>query len=477
MIYDVAIIGAGVTGAFITRELSRYRVSICLLEKEADVGMGTSKANSAIVHAGFDVSPGTLKARLNVRGNELMGQMAKELDVHFKRIGSLVLCFDESDIPKLYELEKKGLRNGVEGLEVVFGEKLRQMEPNVSENVIAALYAPSAGIICPYELTLNAVENAVENGVDLKLEYKVTEIRYEDGLFHLSTTAGDIESRYLVNAAGVYSDEISRLVGDHSFSVNPRKGEYILYDKKYGALVNRVIFQLPSEKGKGVLVTPTVDGNLLIGPNAEEISDKEDVATTDSGQEQILKKARESVPALNARDIITSFAGLRAGSSRGDFIIESSQANSKLINAAGIESPGLTAAPAIGEMVVEILRTNGLRLVEKSDFNPIKKSTKKFHKMDENELNEMIKKDPNYGKIVCRCEKVTEGEIVDSIHRTVGAGDLDGVKRRTRVGMGRCQGGFCSCRVIEILAREIEIPMEKVTKSGGNSRLLAKKLK
>lgn len=477
MIYDVAIIGAGVTGAFIARELSRYQVSICIIEKETDVAMGTSKANSAIVHAGFDAKPGTLKALLNVRGNGLMDRIAKELNVPFKRIGSLVLCFQESDIYKLYELQEKGIDNGVKGLEILWGDRLRQMEPNISKNVVAALYAPSAGIICPYELTLNAAENAVDNGAELKLECEVKRIRIEKGLFYLTTTTGEIQSRYLVNAAGIYSDAISNMVGDQSFSINPRKGEYILYDKKYGKLVNSIIFQLPLGRGKGVLVTPTVDGNLLIGPNAQEIFDKADFATSSSGMEEILMEAGRSVPAINTRDIITSFAGLRAGTVTGDFVIRASLANNKLLHAAGIESPGLTAAPAIGERIAELLMVNGLSLIAKSNFNPIRAPIKRFREMDENELNETVKKQPGYGRIVCRCEKVTEGEVVDSIHRTIGATNLDAVKRRTRAGMGRCQGGFCSCRVVEILSRELGIPMEQVTKSGGNSRLLAGKIK
>lgn len=475
--YDVIIIGAGVAGAFIARELSRYDVKTSLVEKETDVSMGTSKGNSAIIHAGFDAKPGTFKAKLNVRGSRLMGRIAEELDVPFKQVGSLVLCFSESDLPRLYELEERGRNNGVEGLEIVSGDRLRDMEPNISPATVAALHAPSAGIISPFELTLKAAENAVENGAELKLGCEVTGISFKGGHFHLSTPAGVLESRYLVNAAGLYADEISRMAGDDSFTVSPRKGEYILYDKKLGNLVNKVVFQLPTDKGKGVLVTPTVHGNLLIGPNADEISDKADTSTTEKGLAEIMREAIKTAPSLNRTDIITAFAGLRAGTESGDFIIKASEVNNRLIHAAGIESPGLSAAPAIGELVAELLKENGLAMRKKTDFNPVSKHIKRFREMDAKELNEMIKTDPSFGRIVCRCERVTEGEVAESIRSTIGATDLDGVKRRTRAGMGRCQGGFCSCRVVEILSRELEIPMEEITKAGGKSRVLAAKIK
>lgn len=477
MLYDVVIVGAGVTGAFIARELSKHDLKVCMIEKEADVAMGTSKANSAIVHAGYDASPKTLKARLNVRGNKLLHHIAEELNVSYKQIGSLVLCFQTTDMPKLEELMHRGITNGIEGLEIIWGEKLKEMEPNISPDVLAALYAPSAGIVCPYELTLHAAENAVENGVELKLECEVNSIRFENGLFILSTSKGELKTKYLVNAAGLNSDQISRMAGDESFSIHPRKGEYILLDKKYGKLVNRVIFQLPSDKGKGVLVTPTVDGNLLIGPNAQEVQVREDMSTTTSGLSEILKSARLSVPTLDSRGIITSFAGLRAGTDEGDFILRASSFNHQLIHAAGIESPGLTAAPAIGEEITELLRENGLQMVQKQNFTPVTTRIEATREMSEAAINELIQKNTEYGKIVCRCEKVTEGDVIASIHRTIGAKDLDAVKRRTRAGMGRCQGGFCSPRIVEILSRELKIPVEEITKFGGDSRLLAGKTK
>ncbi len=477
MVYDCIVIGAGVTGAFIARELSRYQLSVCLVEKGTDVAMGTSKANSAIVHAGFDAKPGTLKATLNVLGNELMEQICNELNVPFKRIGSLVLAFHEDDVLKLQALKTQGQENGVKGLEIFTKEQLDKIEPNLSPDVVSALHAPSAGIVCPYELTLHAAENAVENGVELRLDSEVHSIVFSENNFIVTTNTEELKCRYLVNAAGLSSDAIARMAGDHSFSIHPRRGEYMLYDRKMGGMAGKVIFQLPSNKGKGILVTPTVDGNLLIGPNAEEITDKEDMTTTENGLNEVLESARKSVPALSKRDIITSFAGLRAGTTEGDFIVRESIANSKLIHAAGIESPGLTAAPAIGVMVVRILAKNGLELKPKTNFNPVRKSVIRFREMDPNTLNALVKENPSYGRIVCRCESVTEAEVINSIHSTIGARDLDGVKRRTRAGMGRCQGGFCSGRIVEILSRELDIPMEDVTKSGGKSRILAGRTK
>lgn len=475
--YDVIIIGAGVTGAFIARELSRYDLKVCLFDKEADVAMGTSKANSAIVHAGYDADPASLKAILNVRGNRLMKQTAEELHVKFKRTGSLVLCFDNKDIPKLEDLLHRGKKNGVEGLTILWGDKLKEMEPAVSPHAVAALYAPSAGIICPFELTLHAAENAVENGVDLELQCEVCAIRYEDGLFLLDTTKGEFKTKYLVNAAGLYSDKISKMLGDASYTIHPRKGEYVLLDKDYGGLVNKVIFQLPSNKGKGVLVTPTVDGNLLVGPNAQEVQDTEDKSTTDRGLSEVFRSARLSVPSLNPKGIITSFAGLRATPQEGDFVIRASSFNHHFIHAAGIESPGLTASPAIGERVVALLKENGLKLIEKKEFNPVLTYQKAAREMDEDMLNALIRKNPEYGRIVCRCEKVTEGDVMASIHRIIGARDLDAVKRRTRAGIGRCQGGFCSPRIVDILSRELNSPIEKITKFGRNSCLLTGKTK
>lgn len=478
MIYDAVIIGAGVTGAFIARKLSRYNLDVCVVEKEEDVAMGASKANSGIVHAGYDPVPGSLKALMNVRGNRLMEDVCRELEVPFKRTGSLVLAFNDEDMRKLEDIRRRGVANGVPGLEIWSEAKIEEMEPAVAENVVGALYAPTAGIVCPYELTLGAVENAVENGVELKLGCEVKSIAFEDGIFKLQCSSGQIEGRYIINAAGLYADKISSMVGDDSFSIIPRRGEYLLMDKSQGSLVKRVIFQPPSAMGKGILVTPTVDGNLLIGPNAQDIQDKEDTSTTPEGLSQVKQGALKSVPTIDMHEVITSFAGLRAKLvDEDDFIIKPSAENSRFINVAGIDSPGLTSAPAIAEYVVGVMKSQGVMMKEKEDFNPLRKRTRKFTEMDDGELNEAIRINPAYGRIICRCEKVSEGEIIDSIKRTVGARSLDGVKRRVRAGMGRCQGGFCAPRVAEILSRELGIPMEEVTKSGGNSRILTGRIK
>ncbi|MCT4598551.1 MAG: NAD(P)/FAD-dependent oxidoreductase [Vallitalea sp.] len=477
MNYDISIIGAGVTGSLIARELSKYDLKVCIIEKEADVAMGTSKANSAIIHAGYDAKPKSLKAKLNVRGNELMGDIAKQLDVPFKRVGSFVLAFNEEDMKEVNKLYEYGIKNNVPDMKVINKEEVKEMEPNISDEVVGALFAPTAGIICPYELTLSAVENAVQNGVELLLECEIKDIHKQKESFVLDTTKGEISTKYIINAAGVYSDIISKMAGDDSFTINPRKGEYLLLDKRQGNVVNTVIFQPPSNMGKGILVTPTVDGNLLLGPTAENIDDKENISTTNTGLSKVIKGARKSVPSFNVRDVITSFAGLRASSSVGDFVIKESYKVKGLINVAGIESPGLSASPAISEYVINILKTMDISLQEKESYNPIRKPVKRFREMNKEERENIIKENPLYGNIICRCETVTEGEIVDCIHRPAGAKNLDAVKRRTRAGMGRCQGGFCAPRVVEILARELNISKDEVTKMGGNSNILIGKTK
>lgn len=477
MQYDVAVIGAGVIGSLITRELSRYRTKVCLLDKEADVAMGTTKANSAIVHAGYDPKPGSLKGVLCVEGNRLMGDVCKELGVPFRRNGSLVAAFTEGDMDEVHRLYDLGNKNKVPGLEVWTKEQVLKNEPNISDKVLGALYAPSAGIVGPYELNIAAVENAAANGAELIIECEVKGIEKTPEGFVLSTGKGEIQARFVVNAAGLYSDDISKLAGDDGFSINPRKGEYLLLDKGQGSKVKKVIFQPPSKLGKGILVTPTVDGNLLIGPTAKDVSSKKDLETTSEGLDQVVKEALNMVPSINLREVITSFAGLRAVPSTGDFVIKASKILKGFVNAAGIESPGLTASPAIARYVVEILRAEGLELVEDEGFNPLRKQPYRFREANEEERAEWIKKDSRFGRIICRCEKVTEGEVVDCITRPAGAKNLDAVKRRTRAGMGRCQGGFCTPRLVEILARELGISPLEVTKAGKGSMLLLGKTK
>lgn len=473
--YDIAIIGAGVVGAMIARELSKYDISICLVEKESDVAMGATKANSAIVHAGYDAKVGSLKAALNVKGNKLMQKITDQLGVPFKRIGSLVVAFNQKDMEHINILYKRGLENNVEGLSIITKQQVKSIEPNISNNVIGALYASSAGITCPYELTIAAAENAVENGVELKLEYDIKDIQYNSGYFTLISEKENIKSKCVINVAGINSDIISQMLDEKYFSITPRRGEYILLDKNQGDKVNTVIFRTPTEKGKGILVTPTVDGNLLIGPTSQEIDYKDDVSTTADGLNHIIESASQCISSINMKEVITSFAGLRATPSGEDFIIESLPKNKHFINVAGIESPGLTAAPAIAEYVSDILKSTGLKMENKKTFNPIRKTPYRFSQLNDIQRKELIQKDNRYGNIVCRCEMVTEGEIIDAICRPVGARSLDAVKRRTRAGMGRCQSGFCAPLIVKILSEQLKIPLTEVTKNGAKSKILVDK--
>lgn len=467
--YDIAIIGAGVSGTAIARELSRYQTKICVLEREEDVCCGTSKGNSAIIHAGYDAEPGSLKAKLNLRGNQMMDQLAKDLDFPFRRNGSLVLCLDEKDLPNLQKLYERGITNGVKGLQILNKEEVRAMETNISDQVIAALYAPTGGIVCPFHMTIAFAENACANGTVFHFNTEVKNIIHRQNIWEIETTKGTFEAGCIINAAGVYADKLHNMVSQKKIHITPRKGEYCLLDKTAGTHVSHTVFTLPGKLGKGVLVTPTVHGNLLIGPTAADIEDKEGVNTTREGLDEVLQKSAASVKNIPARQVITSFAGLRAHEDGDDFIIGETEKD--FIDCAGIESPGLSSAPAIGEMVAELLKEK-YNLKEKEDFISTRKGITDPSKLFLEERNALIHREPTYGNIICRCEMVTEGEIIDAIRRPLGAKSLDGVKRRTRAGMGRCQSGFCSPRVMEILARELDIPVEEITKSGGNSRII-----
>ncbi len=465
--YDIAIIGGGVIGSLIARELSRYTARTVVIEKEIDVALGATGANSGIVHAGFDAKPGTLKARFNVTGNKMMEAVCCELGVSFKRNGSLVIGFCNEDKKVIDELYERGVQNGVEGLEVIDGERLRSLEPNVSKNATFALYAPTGGIVCPYGLCIAALGNAMDNGCDFERCFEVKSIERKDGVYVISNGDKAIEAKYIVNAAGVFSDKIAAMVGDTSFEIIPRKGEYMLCDKESGGIVSHTIFRTPSKMGKGILVSPTVDGNLLLGPTASDIDNREDKTTTSRGLAFIAKECLEDVPNVPTRTVITSFAGLRSVSDKGDFIINSPAEN--FINCAGIESPGLTSAPAIAVYVAEMLGKMGLELSEKPHFNPCRTSMHEFRDMTMEQKNKKIKAEPEYGKIVCRCETISEGEIMRAVRENPGALTVDGVKRRTRASMGRCGGGFCTPTIIEIIARENGIKYEDVTKFGGSS--------
>lgn len=476
MVYDVAIIGAGVVGALTARELSKFNLKVALIDKCNDVATGTTKANSAIVHAGFDAIPGTLKAELNVKGTALMPEICNVLHVPFKAIGSLVVAFDEEQRKTLDILLERGKKNGVPGLEIYSREKLVELEPNISDKACAALWAPTAGIVCPYELTIAAADCAVDNGVEFIRNFNVSSISDNNGVFTISDGEKTVDTKYIINSAGVFCDEISAMIGDSSYKTIARKGEYMLCDKSVGNLANHVIFQCPSKMGKGILVTPTVDGNLLLGPSAIDVDDKDDTTTTAATLDEVLATARISVPQVSTREVITSFAGVRAHCDKDDFIIEKSKVNPRFIHAAGIESPGLSSAPAIAEYIRDIVIAE-ISPEKNPSFKEGRKAPVRFRHMSNKERAELIKTNPAYGRIICRCETITEGEILDAIHSPCGARDVDGVKRRTRAGMGRCQGGFCGSKVVELLAKELGVEINQITKFGGNSKILYERTK
>ena len=468
--YDVIIIGAGVVGSATARELSRYDLDILVLERSSDVCEGTSKANSGIVHAGYDAKPGTKKAYFNVRGSLMMEGLSRELDFAYRRNGSLVLCYAEDEIVKLEELKQRGETNGVKDITILNKEELLKKEPNLSKEVVAALYAPTGAIVDPFGLTIALAENAFVNGVKFNFNEEVTNVVKDGGGFTVKTAKGEYKTKAVVNAAGVYSDAIHNMVCTDRINITARKGEYCLYDKKVGGTVSSTIFRLPGALGKGVLVTPTVHGNLLIGPTADDTPDKEAVNTTAGGLASVLKGGAISIETVPSKSVITSFAGLRAHSDQGDFVIGESSVPG-FFDAAGIESPGLSAAPAIGEYLSKEVAEK-LSASKKASFVGTRKGIPSMALASDEEKERLIKEDPLYANVVCRCELVTEGEIVNSIRRPLGATTLDGVKRRTRAGMGRCQSGFCSPTTIELIARELGIPAAEVTKHGKGSEFI-----
>lgn len=470
--YDVIIIGAGASGAAIARELSRYQGRFCVLEKEADICCGTSKANSGIVHAGFDAKEGSLRAKLNVEGNKMMENLSKELDFSYKKNGSLVVCTNESEVEKLNELLERGKRNGVEGLQILDREVLKALEPNISDEAVAALYAPTGGIVCPFGLTIAFAENAAQNGVEFCLDQEVKKIeRWIAGGYRICTQDTMYETKVIVNAAGVYADVFHNMVSEKKIHITARKGEYFLLGKTAGGHVSHTVFTLPGKFGKGVLVTPTVHGNLLVGPTAMDIEEKEGTDTTVQGMEEIRKKAQRSVKEIPFRQVITGFAGLRAHEEGHEFIIKEVEDAPGFIDCAGIESPGLTSAPAIGRMAAELAKKI-LDLKENPAFCGARKGILNPAELTAKERNELIRKNPAYGRIVCRCEMISEGEILDAIHRPLGATTMDGIKRRTRAGMGRCQAGFCTPKTMEILERELKIRQEEITKNRAGSEMI-----
>ena len=473
MIYDVLIVGAGVIGGMLARELSRYDLSVCLLEKEHDVAMGASKANSGIVHGGYDPEPGTLKAKMNTMGVELLFQAAKELHVPCIRNGSMVCAFSPEEEPQLEELYQRGQVNQTPDLQILSGDEARKKEPMLSQAVTKVLYVPNAGIICPYSLTVAAIGNAMDNGVALKCNFPVSKMEKTDDIFTLTASSGvQVQGRFVVNCAGGYSDAIARMAGEDFFTIIPRAGEYMLLDKAEGQRVKHTLFQCPTKEGKGILVSPTVHGNLLVGPTALKVATPESRDTTPAGLADVERLAAKSVPTVQFRQVITSFTGVRSTGTVGDFILQPSKTMTGLVHAGGVESPGLTCCVAIAKELTGLLAGEGLTLREKENWQAERKDPHFFQKMSDSEKNDYIKDHPAYGKIVCRCETITEGEIIDAITTNPPATDMDAVKRRTRSGMGRCQGGFCGPYVMELLAKQQGIAMEEVTKCGGSSYMV-----
>ena len=474
--YDIIVIGAGVIGCAVARELSRYDANILVIDKNTDVCEGTSKANSAIIHSGYDAENGTLKARFNVRGNAMMGDLCRDLDVPFKRIGSLTVCTDEQDIPKLEALLERGAVNGVPDLKILNREELLVIEPHIADGVVAALYAPTAGVICPFKLTIALAENAVVNGAEFRLNTAVTDVVRDGDRWRVVTDGGEFTARAVVNAAGVYADELNNRVSGKKLRITPRRGDYILLDRAVDGYVRHTVFQLPTKLGKGVLVTPTVHGNTIVGPTAVDIEDKESTATTGDAIADVIAKSAISIRDLPVRQVITSFAGLRAHEDGHEFIIGEAEGAEGFFNCAGISSPGLSSAPAIGEYIAGLIKEK-FALSAKDSFIATRKDILNPNTLTVAERIALIRREPAYGTIVCRCESVTEGEILDAIRRPLGARTLDGVKRRTRAGMGRCQAGFCSPKVMDILVRELGLSMEEVRKSGASSYLVCGRTK
>lgn len=466
---DIVIIGAGVSGCAIAREISRYKADVLVLEREEDVCCGTTKANSAIVHAGYDAANGSLMAKLNVAGSLLMPELARELDFAYEQNGSLVVMMSEEDRPALNNLYANGVANGVEGLRIVERDELAAMEPNISDEAVAALYSPTGGIVCPFGLTFALAENAARNGVKFQFDSEVTGIEKIEGGWKVSTVQGDVEAKVVVNAAGLYSDKLHNMVADDEMTIVPRRGDYFLLDHTTQGFVSNTIFQLPGKYGKGVLVAPTVHGNTIVGPTAIDIDDKEGTNTTQAGLDDVRAKCGMAVKNVPLRQTITSFAGLRAHEARHEFFI--GEIKPGFVDCAAIESPGLSSSPAIGRMVAGIVK-DILGLEVDLSFDPRRKGILDPKALDDGAHAALIKENPAYGTVICRCETVTEGEIIDAIRRTPGARSVDGVKRRVRAGMGRCQGGFCSPRVMEILARELGVDQSAITKSGAGSELI-----
>ncbi|MCI6245493.1 MAG: NAD(P)/FAD-dependent oxidoreductase [Eubacterium sp.] len=471
--YDVAIIGSGITGSACAYFLSKYRLKIAVIEKNNDVCCGTTKANSAIIHAGYDPHPETLMAKLNVRGSAMAKDICARLDVPYEQIGSLVVAFSEEEAKTVEELFERGNANGVPDLKILNREELKEAEPMISDEALCALYAPSAAIVNPWEYGLAMAETAVRNGAEILLESEVTSIKKENGVFKITAGEKEIEAKYVINAAGVNCDDVHNMIAPPKFKVIPSAGEYYLLDKSEGKRARHVIFQCPNKDGKGVLVSPTVHGNLIVGPNADA-RDKDDTSTKTRCLDFVREKAVKSVPSINFRENIRNFTGVRAATEIDDFIIEF--ACEGFLDLAGIKSPGLSAAPAIAELAVKMLGESGLALEEKESFTD-ERTHLRFKHLSDEEKNNAVKKNSAYGRVICRCETITEGEIIDALNSPIPPVSLDGIKRRAGTGMGRCQGGFCGPKVLEIMAKYKNEPFEAVLQDNTGSIILTGKTK
>jgi glycerol-3-phosphate dehydrogenase len=478
--YDVIIIGAGISGTSIMRELSKYDLTIVTVDKANDVSVGTTKANSALIHAGYDAPYGTNKAKFNVEGNRIYGEICDELNVPFERIGSYVLGFDEKDLAVLEDLLDNGKKLNIPELRIIETDEILAHEPNINSNVKYALYAPTAGIVEPWELAIAYAENAMDNGAELKLNFEVTAIEQDSDHFEVRSDNQTLKTKMIVNCAGVYADDMYNMVTDNDeFTIHPRRGEYYLLDKTTNGFINTILFQTPTEISKGVLMAPTVDGNVLVGPNAEDLSmdQKDNKDTTKSGLDYVKKTAMKTSDQIPFRENIRVFAGLRAEPDTGDFIVEESPKVKNFYNVAGIKSPGLSSAPAIAKYIEKLIVEKLGDIEPTADYNPNRRARIKFHELSQEEKNELIKKDPKYGKVICRCEYITEAEIVDAIHRNCGGRTINGIKRRVRPGAGRCQGGFCGPRVLEILSRELGLDETEIVLENPGSNLLVEETK
>lgn len=471
--YDVAIIGSGITGSACAYFLSKYRLKIAVIEKNNDVCCGTTKANSAIIHAGYDPHPETLMAKLNVKGSAMAKEICAKLDVPYNQIGSLVVAFSEEETKTVEELFERGNANGVPDLKILNREELKEAEPMISDEALCALYAPSAAIVNPWEYGLAMAETAVRNGAEILLESEVTSIKKENGVFKITAGEKEIEAKYVINAAGVNCDDVHNMIAPPKFKVIPSAGEYYLLDKSEGKRARHVIFQCPNKDGKGVLVSPTVHGNLIVGPNADA-RDKDDTSTKTRCLDFVREKAVKSVPSINFRENIRNFTGVRAATDIDDFIIEF--ACEGFLDLAGIKSPGLSAAPAIAELAVKMLGESGLVLEEKESFTD-ERTHLRFKHLSDEEKNNAVKKNSAYGRVICRCETITEGEIIDALNSPIPPVSLDGIKRRAGTGMGRCQGGFCGPKVLEIMAKYKNEPFEAVLQDNTGSVILTGKTK